>query len=368
MTANPLKLVFMGTPDFAVPSLVALDQSRHRILRVITQPDRPKGRGRRVKISPVKETALQLGYDIAQPASAQGDDFISLCFDPDPDLLVVVAYGNILPKTVVSHPPFGVVNVHASLLPLYRGAAPIQWAIINGDSHTGITTMHMDAGMGRMTVSPVKETALRLGYDIFQPPSAKGDDFLTLCFEPDPDLLVVVAYGQIIPETVVTRPPHGVVNVHASLLPLYRGAAPIQWAIINGDSHTGITTMHMDAGMDTGDILLTARTSIRPDDTAASLHDCLAGMGAELLVDTLDRLAAGDITPIPQDDSQATYAPLLKKKDGEIDWHRSAMAIERLIRGMTPWPGAYTFQEGRRLKIFRTVVVDSTLPFRKADG
>lgn len=258
MTANPLKLVFMGTPDFAVPSLVALDQSSHRILRVITQPDRPKGRGR------------------------------------------------------------------------------------------------------RMTVSPVKETALRLGYDIFQPPSAKCDDFLTLCFEPDPDLLVVVAYGQIIPETVVTRPPHGVVNVHASLLPLYRGAAPIQWAIINGDSHTGITTMHMDAGMDTGDILLTARTSIRPDDTAASLHDCLAGMGAELLVDTLDRLAAGDITPIPQDDSQATYAPLLKKKDGEIDWHRSAMAIERLIRGMTPWPGAYTFQEGRRLKIFRAAVVDST--------
>lgn len=258
MTANPLKLVFMGTPDFAVPSLVALDQSRHRILRVITQPDRPRGRGRRITISPVKETALRLGCDIAQPVSARGDDFITACFDPDPDLLVVVAYGNILPAAVVSRPPLGVVNVHASLLPRYRGAAPIQWAIINGDDHTGITTMRMDAGM------------------------------------------------------------------------------------------------------DTGDILLTARTSIRSDDTAATLHDRLAGMGAELLVDTLNRLAAGDIEPIPQDDSQVTHAPLLKKKDGEIDWRRSATAIERLIRGMTPWPGAYTFQEGRRLKIFRSAVIDST--------
>lgn len=258
MTANPLKLIFMGTPDFAVPSLVALDRSHHSIIRVITQPDRPRGRGRRMTISPVKETALRLGCDIAQPASARGDDFLALCFEPNPDLLVVVAYGNILPAAVVSRPPLGVVNVHASLLPRYRGAAPIQWAIINGDDHTGITTMRMDAGM------------------------------------------------------------------------------------------------------DTGDILLTARTSIRPDDTAATLHDRLAGMGAELLVDTLDRLAAGDIEPIPQDDTQVTYAPLLKKKDGEIDWHRSAAAIERLIRGVTPWPGAYTFQEGRRLKIFRAAVIDST--------
>ena len=258
MTANPLKLIFIGTPDFAVPSLIALDQSRHRILRVITQPDRPKGRGRQVTVSPVKKTALRLGYDIAQPASARGNDFLTICFDPDPDLLAVVAYGNILPAAVVSRPPLGVVNVHASLLPRYRGAAPIQWAIINGDSHTGITTMRMDAGM------------------------------------------------------------------------------------------------------DTGDILLADRTSIRPDDTAATLHDRLARMGAELLVHTLDRLATGDIEPIPQDDSQATYAPLLKKKDGEIDWYRSAPAIERLIRGMTPWPGAYTFQEDQRLKIFRAAIAIST--------
>jgi methionyl-tRNA formyltransferase len=258
MTLKPLKLILMGTPDFAVPSLIALHQSHHRILRVITQPDRPKGRGRRMAISPVKKAAVQLGYDVAQPSSAQGDGFIATCFNPDPDLLVVVAYGNILPATVVSRLALGAVNVHASLLPHYRGAAPIQWAIINGDSHTGVTTMRMDAGM------------------------------------------------------------------------------------------------------DTGDILLTDRTSIRPDDTAATLHDRLAAMGAELLVHTLDRMATGDIEPIPQDDSQATYAPLLKKKNGEIDWHRSATAIERLIRGMTPWPGAYTFQEGQRLKIFRAAVALST--------
>jgi methionyl-tRNA formyltransferase len=258
MTLKSLKLIFMGTPDFAVPSLIALHQSHHRILRIITQPDRPKGRGRRMTVSPVKKAAVQLGYDVAQPASARGDEFIATCFDPDPDLLVVVAYGNILPATVVSRLALGAVNVHASLLPHYRGAAPIQWAIINGHSHTGITTMRMDAGM------------------------------------------------------------------------------------------------------DTGDILLADRTSIRPDDTAATLRDRLAGMGAELLVHTLDRLATGDIEAIPQDDRQATYAPLLKKKDGEIDWHRSATAIECLIRGMTPWPGTYTFQETQRLKIFRAEVALST--------
>ncbi len=257
MTTNPLKIVFMGTPDFAVPSLSALHQSSHRIARVITQPDRPKGRGRRIAESPVKQKALQFGYDIAQPVSSRGDDFFDCCINTAPDLLVVVAYGNILPEPVIAHPPLGAINVHASLLPRYRGAAPIQWPIINGDRETGVTTMRLDAGM------------------------------------------------------------------------------------------------------DTGDILLTARTTIRPDDTAATLHDRLADMGAELLIRTLDRLAAKDIDPISQDDSKATYAPLLKKKDGEIDWHQSAVIIERLVRGLTPWPGTYTSLEDLRLKILRVAVIDS---------
>lgn len=257
MTDESLSLVYMGTPDFAVLPLLAIHESRHRILRVITQPDRPKGRGRRVTEPPVKKAARQHGYDVVQPTSAKGDDFFKLCFEPNPDLLVVAAYGNILPQAILSQAPLGAVNIHASLLPRYRGAAPIQWAIINGEDETGITTMQMDAGM------------------------------------------------------------------------------------------------------DTGDILLSARTPIGPADTAEVLHDRLATMGADLVVETLDLLAAGKLQAIPQDDSQATVAPLLKKGDGQIDWHQSAIAIERLIRGVTPWPGAYMFLNDRRLKIFRAQVVGS---------
>lgn len=257
MTPPALKLVFMGTPDFAVPSLLALHESPHRILRVITQPDRPRGRGRKITLSPVKQAALRLGYDIAQPVSARQDDFFSLVCDPAPDLFVVIAYGNLLPQRVLDTPPLGGINIHASLLPRFRGAAPIQWAIINGDSESGVTTMQI-AG-----------------------------------------------------------------------------------------------------AVDTGDILLTARTPIQPDDTAATLHDRLAGMGAELIVRTLDRLAAGNIQAIPQDDRLATVAPRLTKADGRIDWHQPAAVIERRVRGMTPWPGTFTFQNDRRLKIIRAAAIDA---------
>jgi methionyl-tRNA formyltransferase len=170
--------------------------------------------------------------------------------------------------------------------------------------------------------------------------------------EQQPDVLVVVAFGQILPQTLIGAVPMGAVNVHASLLPRLRGPAPIQWAVIRGENETGITTMQMDTGIDTGDILLTEKTSVLPDDTAGTLHDRLRDMAPALLVRTLESLEKGRLQPRPQNDTRATYAPLLRKSDGRIDWRTSAKAIEAFVRGMTPWPGAFTHHEGRRLKIF----------------
>ena len=251
MTTN-YSIVYMGTPEFAVPSLEALHGSHHRVSAVVTQPDRPKGRGR------------------------------------------------------------------------------------------------------KMTPPPVKRSALRFGYPVFQPESVKSDSFFAQMRAIEPDLFVVVAMGQILPTRLLGLPRLGAINVHASLLPRLRGAAPIQWAIINGDAESGVTTMQMDAGMDTGDMLLRTKTTISNTDTAQSLHDRLAPLGAELLIETLDRLAAGRLTPEPQAAAAATLAPMLSKKDGRIDWHRSAVEIDRLVRGLTPWPGAYTFCNGRRLRLYRT--------------
>jgi methionyl-tRNA formyltransferase len=168
---------------------------------------------------------------------------------------------------------------------------------------------------------------------------------------------VVVAFGQILPQSLLDIPRKGAINVHASLLPRHRGAAPIQWAIIHGDRQTGVTTMLMDKGMDTGDMLLVEKTAIGPAETAAELHDRLSDMGARLLVKTLAQLQRGTLKRIPQDHEQATYAPMLKKQDGEIDWSLPADQIERLIRGVTPWPGAYTYSGGTRLKIFKASVL-----------
>jgi methionyl-tRNA formyltransferase len=164
----------------------------------------------------------------------------------------------------------------------------------------------------------------------------------------------VVALGQLLPTRLLKQPRLGAINVHASLLPRLRGSAPIQWAIINGDTETGVTTMQMDAGMDTGDILLKARTPISDTETAQSLHDRLAPMGAELLIETIERLSAGRLIPEPQDPREATVAPMLSKMDGRIDWHRAAVEIDRLVRGLTPWPGVYTFCQDRRLRLYRT--------------
>jgi methionyl-tRNA formyltransferase len=251
------RIVFMGTPLFAVPALDALHSSRHRLLKIVTQPDRPKGRGRKITPPPVKERALQLDYEVYQP------------------------------ETIKSKEAYQVLS---SL---------------------------------------------------------------------EADIFVVIAFGQIIPGSLLDVPNLGAINLHASLLPKYRGPAPIQWAIINGEKQTGVTTMRLDEGMDTGDILLSSTVEIRPEDTSASLHDRLAKEGAQLVLETISRLADNSLSAVSQNPLQATYAPLLSKKDGHIDWTRSAAELVNFIRGVTPWPGAYTFCDDMRLKILKAGYMDT---------
>jgi methionyl-tRNA formyltransferase len=247
-----MRLVFLGTPAFAVPTLDRLVEAGHRVLAVLTQPDRPRGRGR--------ETA-----------------------------------------------------------------AP-----------------------------PVKQAALRLGLTIYQPERVRRPDAVGYLSGLAPDAMVVVGYGQIIPQSVIDIAPLGILNVHASLLPKYRGAGPVQWAIVNGETRTGVTIMRIDAGLDTGDMLREREIAIGPEENAVELGERLAEMGAGLLVETLRDLAG--IEPEKQDSAQATYAPLLKKEDGRIDWRQPATAIHNRVRGLQPWPGAYTGFRGRALNIWRSRV------------
>ncbi len=255
-----MRIVFMGTPEFAVPSLEALlraDESDHfNVIGVVTQPDRPKGRGQ------------------------------------------------------------------------------------------------------ELAASPVKQVCLREGLPLLQPVKMKDQAFLDALKARQPDLIAVAAFGRILTPTILAIPPKGCINVHASLLPKYRGAGPIQWAVINGERETGITTMLMDEGMDTGAILLQETVPIEPEDTAGSLSVRLAAAGGRLLVETLRRLEAGTLTPRPQDHSQATLAPLLKKEDGLIDWKLGAVAIANRVRGMSPWPGAYTYAKDDRWLIWKASAVD----------
>ncbi len=245
----------MGTPDFAVPSLKALHNSGHEVALVVTQPDRPRGRGQKVMFSPVKEAALELGYNILQPLSVRTPEF-------------------------------------------YEKAAALS-----------------------------------------------------------PDIFVVIAFGHILPKIVLSIPEKGAINLHASLLPKYRGPAPIQWAIINMEKETGVTAMLMNEGLDTGDILSSAKTEIYSKETSSSLHDRLSRTAGDLLILTLSGMSTNSIKPVSQDNSLSTYAPLLKKKDGLIDWSKPAEEIDAFIRGMTPWPGAFTFIGSKRLKIFTSDVV-----------
>ena len=253
-----MKAVFMGTPDFAVPTLQKMVDMGIEITAVVTQPDKAKGRGKKVIYSPVKECALAHDLPVYQPVRIKKDpEFIQTLRDMAPDVIVVVAFGQILPKEVLDIPRLGCVNVHASLLPKFRGAAPIQWAIIDGEKVTGVTTMLMDVGL------------------------------------------------------------------------------------------------------DTGDMLLKTEVSVDAKETGGSLHDTLAAAGGELLERTLIGLEAGTIVPEKQDDSQAgEYARMLDKELGHIDFNQPAVVIERLIRGLNPWPSAYTYIDGKTLKIWEAEVLD----------
>jgi methionyl-tRNA formyltransferase len=194
----------------------------------------------------------------------------------------------------------------------------------------------------RLTPSPVKVLAEKLELPVFQPLKARDEGFISQIRDLEPDLMVVVAYGQILPQKLLDVPPHGCVNVHTSLLPKYRGAAPIQWAIADGEQETGVTLMKMDAGLDTGPVLAVRRTPILPTDNSQILHDRLAQLGAELLVETVPAYVAGCIPPQPQPAAGANYAAKIKKEDGQIDWHSPATKIWNRLRAFTPWPGAFT--------------------------
>jgi methionyl-tRNA formyltransferase len=223
------------------------------------------------------------------------------------------------------------------------------------DEVVGVVTQpDREKGRGRKIVtSPIKELALQHGLILLQPEKAKEEAFQEGVRGLQPDLFVVVAYGQILPKSVLNIPKYGAVNVHASLLPKYRGAAPIAWAILRGEEVTGVTTMVMDEGMDTGDILLQTEVPIDDEVTCEILHDRLASLGAQLLSKTLKKMKAGEIRPIPQDHSKATNAPPLKKEDGHIHWEKEAKEIDRQIRAFNPWPGAFTKWGDRLLKIYR---------------
>ena len=251
-----MRIVFMGTPDFSVPVLETLIGSGHQVIGVVTQPDKPKGRGKAVLMTPVKEKAVE--FDIP----------------------------------------------------------------------------------------------------VYQPVKVRAPEFVEVLKELNPDIMVVVAFGQILPKSVLEIPKYGCVNVHASLLPRYRGAAPIQWVVIDGEKESGVTTMLMDEGLDTGDMLEKSVVVLDPDETGGSLHDKLSKLGAELIISTLEKIENGTVVRTPQTDENTCYARMLKKSMGDIDWSMEASAIERLIRGLNPWPSAYTKWNGKILKIWSAQVLE----------
>jgi methionyl-tRNA formyltransferase len=217
-----------------------------------------------------------------------------------------------------------------------------------------VTQPDRPKGRGQQTLPPpVKLLAEQHGIPVFQPVKVRHPDAIEEIRSLEPDLIVVVAFGQILPKALLEIPKYGCINVHASLLPRYRGAAPLNWCIINGESETGVTTMMMDVGLDTGDMLLKKSTPIDPDEDTRSLHDRMSQVGAELLGETLDQLVAGGLVPEKQDDALTCYAPMLKKEDGQIDWSKDAASIKNLVRGMTPWPGAFSYLDDKLLKVYR---------------
>jgi methionyl-tRNA formyltransferase len=222
-----------------------------------------------------------------------------------------------------------------------------------------VTRIDKPAGRGRVLASPpAKLAALEMGLSVFQPRRVREPEFITTLRELGPDAVVVAAYGQILPKEILALPKFGCINIHASLLPAYRGAAPINWAIIRGDRETGITVMQMDEGMDTGAVLMQESTPIDPKDTAGTLTEKLSVLGAKLITTAMPLIAAGKLAPVPQNSSQATLAPLLKKEDGLINWNLPAVEIHNRVRGLSPWPGAYTFLDGKMIKITASEAAD----------
>lgn len=220
-----------------------------------------------------------------------------------------------------------------------------------------VTQPDRPKGRGRGVIkTPVHECADKWGIPVFSPVKVKASDAVQRLREEAPDLIVVAAFGQILSKEILDLPRYGCVNVHASLLPKYRGAAPIQWAVIDGEEKSGVTIMQMDVGLDTGDILLQEEVTLAPDETGESLYDKLAKLGGELLVKALPMIEAGAIKPIKQNDEESSYASMLRKEMGNIDWSLPAEKIERLVRGLNSWPGAYTFMNGKMLKIWGSAV------------
>jgi len=234
--------------------------------------------------------------------------------------------------------------------------ASLQLLIDRAENILGVVTQpDRPSGRGRQVVEPpVKNLAVRQGLPVYQPRKVREDQFIREVQALAPDLIVVVAFGQILPRALLDIPPLGCVNVHASLLPAYRGAAPINWALINGETVTGVAIMLLDEGMDTGDMLLQQPVAILSEDTSATLHDRLAKSGAALLGEALDQCARGGWKRMVQDHARATYAPILKKEDGRIAWSKSAREIHNQVRGMNPWPGSFTFFREKLLKIYHT--------------
>ncbi len=237
---------------------------------------------------------------------------------------------------------------------------PLQALVAAGHEIAGVVTQtDKRVGRGRtLSAPPVKRIAQELGLAVFQPRSVRDPEFIRLLRDIAPETIIVAAYGQMLPKEVLTLPKFGCINIHASLLPLFRGAAPINWAIIRGEQKTGNTIMLMDEGMDTGAILMQESIPIGPEDTAGMLAEKLASLGAKLITTAIPLLASGKLTPIVQDGTKATHASLLKKGDGLIDWDLPAREIHNRVRGLSPWPGAYCYLAGQMVKIIRTGVLD----------
>lgn len=261
-----MKIVFMGTPEFAVEALEAIIQAGHQVVLVITQPDKPKGRGK------------------------------------------------------------------------------------------------------EMHVTPVKECAMRHNIQVFQPIKIKTPEAVDKLREYEADAFVVAAFGQILSEEILNMPKYGCINIHASLLPKYRGAGPIQWAILNGEKETGITIMQMDKGIDDGDILLQSSVGIDEKETGDSLHDKLAAEGAKLIVEALPKIERGELVPIKQNDEESCYAKMLDKSMGKIDWNQSAAVIERMVRGLNSWPSAYTAYNGKKIKVWESEISEKETAWKDASA